>query len=107
MQISQGDIILIPFPFTNLKSTKVRPALAIHAYSRYEDVILLGITSQKSGKKEVFFDNMHLSNGQIPIKSYIRYNKVATLHRSLIRKVVAKLNKSKLQETIREFKRQF
>jgi len=44
-----GEIILVGFPFTNLQSSKKRPAVVISskAYNRQrDDVILLAITSQ-------------------------------------------------------------
>lgn len=44
-----GDVILVPFPFTDQSATKQRPAVVISS-SRYNteqpDLILLAITSQ-------------------------------------------------------------
>ncbi|WP_350339219.1 type II toxin-antitoxin system PemK/MazF family toxin [Zhongshania marina] len=44
-----GDVVLVGFPFTNLQSTKKRPAVII-SHSTYQqqkpDVILMAITSQ-------------------------------------------------------------
>jgi len=44
-----GDVVLVGFPFTNLKTTKKRPAVVISGtdYQSYRpDVILMAITSQ-------------------------------------------------------------
>jgi mRNA interferase MazF len=44
-----GDVVLVSFPFTNLQSTKKRPAVVISslAYSQHRpDVIVLAITSR-------------------------------------------------------------
>ena len=44
-----GDVVLVGFPFTNLKVTKKRPAVILSStsYQTYRpDVILLAITSQ-------------------------------------------------------------
>lgn len=44
-----GDVVLVGFPFTNLKTTKKRPAVVLSAaqYQSYRpDVILMAITSQ-------------------------------------------------------------
>lgn len=44
-----GDVVLVGFPFTNLKASKKRPAVVIsdERYQRYRpDVILMAITSQ-------------------------------------------------------------
>ena len=47
-----GDIILVPFPFTNQAATKRRPAVVISA-ARYNDarpdVIVMAVTSQLAG----------------------------------------------------------
>ncbi len=44
------DIVLVPFPFTNLKSAKRRPALIISpgTYNQYEDIVIAFITSKSS-----------------------------------------------------------
>jgi mRNA interferase MazF len=107
MKLTNGDIVLVPFPFTNLKSIKLRPALVIYSNEKNEDIILLAISSQKSGIKEVMIYNGELSDGELPIISYIKFNKVATLHKSLIKKVVAKINRNIYKETIIAFKELF
>lgn len=45
---SFGDVVLVGFPFTNLQTTKRRPAVIIHspACNDRPDVILMAITSQ-------------------------------------------------------------
>lgn len=46
---SFGDIVLVPFPFTDQSATKRRPAVVIssHAYHRERpDLIIMAVTSQ-------------------------------------------------------------
>ena len=49
MSYAFGDVILVPFPFTDQSTTKQRPAIVISS-SRYNterpDLILLAVTSQ-------------------------------------------------------------
>lgn len=47
-----GDVVLVPFPFTDQSTTKQRPAVVVSsaAYNRIRrDVILMAITSQVRG----------------------------------------------------------
>lgn len=45
MSLKRSDIILIPFPFTDLTSAKVRPAVVISSNPQEEDVIVAFISS--------------------------------------------------------------
>jgi mRNA interferase MazF len=45
----QGDVVLVSFPFTDLTSTKKRPAVVVSPdtfNARNEDVVLVAVTSQ-------------------------------------------------------------
>ena len=47
MSYSKGDVILLSYPFTDLKTTKVRPAVVVSSEdSRYSDVFVAPITSR-------------------------------------------------------------
>jgi mRNA interferase MazF len=46
---SFGDILLVPFPFTNQTGTKKRPAVVINSGTynqRHNDLVLMAITSR-------------------------------------------------------------
>jgi len=49
MVLQRGDVVLVPFPFSDLSATKVRPAVVLSgaSYHRTEpDLILAAITSR-------------------------------------------------------------
>lgn len=51
-----GDVVLVRFPFTDLATSKKRPALVLspRGYStRYGDVVLLALTSQPQPEDEL------------------------------------------------------
>ena len=88
--MKQGDIILVPFPLTYLSSQKTRPALIVSQNNRGQDLIIVAITSKRS-PKAVKIDNDSLVQGKLPVASFVRYDKIVTLHKSLVRKQVARL----------------
>lgn len=99
--MKQGDIILVPFPFSDLSSQKTRPAVVVSNKTlKGEDVILVGVTSQKGGRHVLSFDEDDLEHGHLPKKSFIRFSKMASLKKTLVRKTVARLGAKKRAELI-------
>ena len=101
---NQGDIILINIPFSDLKSSKKRPALIIskNEYNKkQEDIIIAAITSNIIIKDYIVeFDNDDLRNGTIPKKSCIRADKIYTLNKFIIVKKLATISDDILEKTI-------
>lgn len=79
----QADIVLTPFPFTDLSGEKVRPALVL-AVSR-SDITVCFISSilpkKKSNDEVVVKEN---KNNGLKIKSIIKVLKIATLEKKII-----------------------
>lgn len=49
MSYKLGDVVLVPFPFTNQSGNKKRPAVVVSStsyFQRYSDVVLMAVTSQ-------------------------------------------------------------
>ena len=92
---NKWDIILVPFPFTNLKSSKKRPALIISpdAYNNQLDVVIAFITS-KMDQRVRYGDYIIKEWGEsgLPKPSMLRM-KFATLDKSMIIKKIGKLSK--------------
>ncbi len=96
---TKGEIVLFPFPYTDLSERKFRPCLVI-SNEFNEDIILCQITSQKI-KKDNFSVSIKKSqtlNGSLEIDSYVRCNMIFTASKSQIIKKVYNINKTKYSE---------
>ena len=89
-----GTVVLVNFPFTDLQSSKVRPALVLTG--KGEDVIILGIFSKvpdEIRESWIMVDkvdpNFHLTG--LKKTSIVKTEKIAVIHRSLIRKELGHL----------------
>ena len=97
MSCNRGDVVLVPFPFTDLSTQKQRPALVISSNSfnaSSADTILLGITSQIP--KSLAESDYHLTSDEqkqagLPKPSLVKATKVVTLSQALIRRTVGQL----------------
>ena len=90
--MKKGDIVLVTFPFTDLSSSKQRPALVL--YAENEDAILAFITSKLSfqHKYDIFIERSSVNN--LEADSVIILRKLFTGNKSLIRGKVGNLELS-------------
>ncbi len=98
---TKGDVVLFPFPFTDLTSRKVRPCLVLSDEMK-EDIILCQITS-KMVKKDLFCVEIKSSstiNGTIQIDSLIRCNMIFTASKKQILKKVCELSQESYGEVL-------
>ena len=88
----KGDVVVIPFPFSDLSGSKRRPALVIADWGG-ADVMLCQITSQtKADKLEIPLAQDDFESGGLPIASNIRPNKIFTADRRIVLRVAGKLD---------------
>lgn len=103
--VKQRDIILIPVPFSDLSTSKRRPAIVIsnNSYNTHnDDVICCAITSNPRNYAGcVPINNADLESGYLKYESQIKPTKIFTLNKNLIIKSLAKLNTEKSKEVIR------
>ena len=84
MKFNKFDIILVNFPFSDLKDSKVRPALVVKPLEG-ENTILCQITTKKRGisKYEVVLPKK-ACEGDIRFDSNVYIDMIFTLHESLV-----------------------
>ncbi len=80
MRYSTGNILLIAFPFTDLKRAKRRPVLVIKESNEHGDFVCLQITSKSTQTSLIPIHDDALLGEPLPLTSYVKYDKCFTLH---------------------------
>ena len=97
-QFAVGQIVSALFPFSDLSSRKYRPALIV-AIVDFDDLILCQITSKPyASSMAIVLLESDFTRGNLPIKSYIRPDKLFTAEVLIVSKVYGKLKPAKLQQ---------
>jgi mRNA interferase MazF len=95
-----GDVIILPFPQTDLKPGKLRPALALVGLPG-DDLILCQITSQaRHDGFSLALGPADFISGGLPVSSFIRPNRLFTVEQSVVVRVAGRVKTDKLQEVL-------
>ena len=93
MNYKKWDIVLVPFPFTDLSAVKKRPALIISSneYNEYQDVVVAFVTSNLATQQRMGdYKIREWEKSNLPKPSMIRM-KFATIDKSIILKTLGRL----------------
>ena len=100
----QGDLLLVPFPFSDQSGRKVRPVIVIsnNEFNRYsDDIIVIGVTSNISKDKYTLnLANNDLDEGKLSTTCCIKIENVLKLDKELIINKIGKINKETLKKII-------
>ena len=93
-----GDVVVVPFPFTDLSRSKVRPALVPASFTR-GDVILCQITSQSAGHPEAIPLAIadFAPGGGLARASFVLPHRLVTANETCVRRAVGRLLPARLQ----------
>jgi mRNA interferase MazF len=95
-----GSVVLVPFPFSDLSGSKLRPALVIASAGR-GDWICAQITSNAySDETAVQIQNSDFVSGTLSRVSFLRPGKLFTANESLFRRTVATLFPEKFEAVL-------
>ena len=102
--LEQGDILLIPVPFTDLSARKRRPVIVI-SNTRYnrktDDIVVVAMTSNPAPVDYSFtITSSDLERGKLNRPGKVRVDKIYTLSQSSILKTFGRVN-AKVLERIR------
>ncbi len=91
----KGDIVLVPFPFTDLTGSKHRPAIVLVANEK--DVTLAFLTSQVRWKEKHDLELIPNETNKLKTTSLIRLSKLATLDKLLVEGKLGALSEKEIQ----------
>ncbi|MCS6913262.1 MAG: type II toxin-antitoxin system PemK/MazF family toxin [Myxococcota bacterium] len=91
-------MVFVPFPFTDLSTAKLRPALVL-AHAGRVDWPCLQITSRPyADPYAIEMTEQDFASGSLHRTSFIRPGKLFTAHRALFLRVVGHLHDGKLEQ---------
>lgn len=98
IEVEKGDVVIFPFPFTDLTTVIKRPAIII-ADLQGHDVILCQVTSKfKFDTYCLELEKADFVRGFLKKSSFIRTNKLFTAHRYLLQHKIGKINSKKIKQ---------
>jgi len=103
--ISQREIVLLSFPFSNLRTSKVRPAIVIsnNEYNRNsDDIIAVPLTSNlKIRDYALLITNRDLERGRLIMDSNVKVDRIFSVDKKLVRLTIGRVSR-KVHRRIKE-----
>jgi len=106
----RGDVVIVPFPFSDLSAAKRRPALVLTDpdSDAFGDCILAQITSrQKEDSRAIPIDETDFEDGALQCTSNVRPNRLYTGNKSAILYKAGNLRAETMREILLRVSRQF
>ena len=98
----EGDIVVVPFPFSNLTESKRRPALILRVLAG-DDLILCQITSKaRHDNYSIPLLAHDFQNGSLKLASFLRPNRLLTTDKVVVLYRVATVTREKLGEAVNQ-----
>ena len=94
-----GKIFFVRFPFTDLSSEEVRPALAISESNEHKGIEFLFITTKQNRQAS---DVLEMPKGLFMFDTVLHLNKRFLLSQSVIKKEVAEVGKEFLEKVLKK-----
>ena len=95
-----GSVVLVPFPFSDLSASKLRPALVVAESSRGDWVCVQITSNPYSDSKAIPLTAEDFAQGGLDRISYVRPGKLFTASEIIFRRSVANVSTQKLAAII-------
>lgn len=100
--MKQGEVILTPFPFSNLEKEKLRPSVIIsndNYNKKFEDILVVPMTSNLNVREyTISLTNKDLEKGKLLKDSLIKVDRIFSINKNLVRLKIGRINQAKLKE---------
>ena len=84
MTLKRSDIVLIPFPFSDLSHQKRRPVILLTSPDGFGDFLAVAVTSQPGHADAISLNDDDLAAGKLPKTSWIRSTKLFSLNNQVV-----------------------
>lgn len=102
-----GQVVLVPFPYADFTRLKKRPALVI-SKAEFNNLILCQVTSNSlTSQRAIELVAEDFEEGSLPIKSFIRPDKIFTVEQSIIENKLGSLKTNKTKDVKEAVQRLF
>jgi len=95
----RGEVVIVPFPFSNLAGSKNRPALILIDLPG-PDAVLAAITSSGNDPNAIMLEMNDFQTGKLDHRSFIHPTKLFTCQKNLIGSVAGKITQIKWKEVV-------
>jgi len=103
-KLKQREVVLIPIPFSDLKSKKRRPVIVIsnNTYNqKTEDIVVVAVTSNIEKKDyTILITQNDMEEGNLPKDSMIRVDKIYSLSQLIVVKRLGKIKKTTFEKIV-------
>jgi mRNA interferase MazF len=98
--LAVGQIVLVPFPFSDLSRAKMRPAVVLAEAGR-DDWILCQVTSNPyADDRAIKLTTAEFKSGSLRVTSYARPGKLFTANEGLVAETVGVLKKAAIKTLV-------
>jgi mRNA interferase MazF len=103
--MKRGKVVLVPFPFTDLSSYKVRPALVVSRSDRRGASVVVAFIGSYTGKilqlTDLLVEEAHpdFSQTGLKVSSIIKLDQVTTLDGSLLLGEIGEMSDDLMQDS--------
>ena len=99
---AKGSVVLVPYPFSDLSRSKLRPALVLAGVSAGDYVLCQITTKPYESRRVVAIPSLSNSQSGLHSISYARPEKLFTGHESIIVERIGVLTETLVSEIVEE-----